>query len=54
MPLNPQAARAQATHECPCFGLPLHALDEATIDLDLLDLEIAQMVEARMTRAEII
>ena len=43
--------RAHDGRALPLFG---HALDEGAIDLDPVDLEVAQMVEARIAGAEVV
>src|SRR3984957_7873780 len=49
------AAKAEeGAHQRVGLGLVLHALDEAAVDLDLVDLEVAQMIKARIAGAEIV
>src|ERR1700733_14448300 len=42
----------QCTHQCIGLRLALHAVDETAVDLDLVDLEVAQMIEAGISGAE--
>jgi hypothetical protein len=51
---KPAAKSKQGAHQRLSFGLTIHAVDEAAVDLDLVDLEIAQMVKARIAGAEIV
>ena len=48
------AESKQCAHQSIGFRLALHAVDETAVDLDLVDLEVAQMIKAGISGAEIV